>query len=75
MSDLSFLEGRKLLAQWAEEYFNESGKQLNIATLRKRRIEAEIGVHIPPHAWYLTHDEFVQVTQTPLPQCKKVNLF
>ena len=66
------IEGRKLLQDWADVYFSRHGKRLNLATLRKRRLEAKVGMHVPPHAWYLTWDEFVEVVNTPLAYCNRV---
>ena len=66
------LGGRKLVAEWADVYYEQFGVRLNNATLRKRRLVCGLGTHIPPHAWYLTWDEFIEVVATPLPQCKNV---
>ena len=68
----SVLDGRKLIQDWADVYFSRHGKRLNLATLRKRRFEAKVGMHVPPHAWYLTWDEFIEVMNTPLAYCNRV---
>lgn len=68
----SLTEGRKLLQDWADVYYERHQVKLNLSTLRKRRIEARVGMHVPPHAWYLTWEEFLEVVNTPLAYCNRV---
>lgn len=64
----------RTIGQWAKEYNDQNGVNLNLGTLRKRRLVCGHGVCIPPHTWLLTWEEFIDVVNTPLPDSHRVLL-
>lgn len=60
------------LKDWAEIYKDETGKVLNMGTLRKRRAMSGLGMLVPPRTYLLTRAEFDTVLATPLPMCNQV---
>lgn len=45
---------------------------MNLATARKRRQIADVGLAVPPGTWLLTEAEWQRVRSTPLPGCTAV---
>lgn len=65
MTDLDKL---KSVAEWARL------DKVNYATAIKRRMQAGVGVQVPPGTWLVTRKEWEQVLKTPLPGCTRVRV-
>lgn len=65
------MKGMKMISEWAEVFEAETGRKLNLGTVRKRRQIADVGFYVPPKSYLLTRSEFISVLSTPLPYCHK----
>lgn len=65
------VNGMKMIAEWAGIFEAETGKKLNLSTVRKRRQQSGIGYYIPPKSYLMTRAEFIAVLETPLPMCHR----
>jgi len=63
---------KKTIKEWAKIYEEETGKILNLGSLRKRRAVSGLGELVPPRQYILTRGEFNAVMWTPLPMCNQV---
>ena len=61
------------IPEWCKIFLEERGLEFNTKTLNRRRMVTGIGLLSGPRKRYLmTREEFIQVVNTPLPQCKNV---
>ena len=66
-------EEMRTIPEWCKIFLEERGIELNTKTLNRRRMVTGIGRLSGPRKRYLmTREEFIQVVNTPLPQCKNV---
>lgn len=63
---------KKTLVEWVDVWRSSHGIELNINTVRKRRLISGLGEFSLPHTFLLTEEEFRAVLETPLPMCKSV---